>query len=187
MASASAVALLGSLLMATPVAAQAARAVQPPATEGTDIDDCRPESARAQCRDADGRLVRPQRQARPVETQPATNQLGGGDPGWEDRIETNQLGGGDPGWEERVETNQLGGGDPGWEERVETNELGGGDPGWEERVETNELGGGDPGWEERVETNELGGGDPGWESRIRQSAVPAQTTEPVVKPQGSRN
>ncbi|WP_417488242.1 hypothetical protein, partial [Maricaulis sp.] len=46
----------------------------------------------------------------------------------------NQLGGGDPGWEERVETNELGGGDPGWEERVETNELGGGDPGWESRI-----------------------------------------------------
>ena len=132
-------AMLAGGLIASPAAAGAQRAGAQ-ADPDRALPLCRVAEAGERCRTRNG-TIRVRRDARPAggHTAGQTNNLGGGDPGWELRDprsttdaeagQTNNLGGGDPGWElrdprsttdaEAGQTNNLGGGDPGWELRGE--------------------------------------------------------------------
>ncbi|WP_417489279.1 hypothetical protein [Maricaulis sp.] len=128
----------GLLTLSEPAAAQRQQAQ--PAPEQT-LPLCRQAEPGERCRTRNGTvLIR--RDPRPGTGRDTgqTQNLGGGDPGWEvgdprpgagrEDGQTQNLGGGDPGWEidnprpgagrDDGQTNNLGGGDPGWEVRDET-------------------------------------------------------------------
>ena len=155
-----AVILAGCFLALSGPAGAQRRHAQPAGDETLPL--CREAGAGERCRTRNGTiLTRRDPRPAPARDPGQTQNLGGGDPGWEvgdprpgsgrDPAQTQNLGGGDPGWEvgdprpgsarDPGQTQNLGGGDPGWEvgdprpgsgrAPAQTQNLGGGAPGWE--------------------------------------------------------